>query len=35
VVTHERDIRSIVSREITLRDGRVVTVDDQRIEATA
>jgi putative ABC transport system ATP-binding protein len=35
VVTHECDIRSIVSREITLRDGRVVTVDDQRIEATA
>jgi putative ABC transport system ATP-binding protein len=35
VVTHERDIRSIVSREITLRDGRVVAVDDQRIEATA
>jgi len=25
VVTHERDIRSIVGREVTLRDGRVVT----------
>jgi putative ABC transport system ATP-binding protein len=25
VVTHERDIRSIVGREVTLRDGRVVS----------
>jgi putative ABC transport system ATP-binding protein len=25
VVTHERDIRSVVDREITLKDGRVVT----------
>ena len=25
VVTHERDIRAIVGREITLRDGRIVT----------
>jgi putative ABC transport system ATP-binding protein len=25
VVTHERDIRSIVGREVTLQDGRVVT----------
>jgi putative ABC transport system ATP-binding protein len=25
VVTHERDIRSIVSREVTLVDGRIVT----------
>jgi putative ABC transport system ATP-binding protein len=25
VVTHERDIRSIVGREVTLRDGRIVT----------
>ncbi len=25
VVTHERDIRSIVGREVTLKDGRVVT----------
>jgi putative ABC transport system ATP-binding protein len=28
VVTHERDIRSIVGREITLVDGRIV--DDER-----
>jgi putative ABC transport system ATP-binding protein len=28
VVTHERDIRSIVGREVTLRDGRIV--DDAR-----
>jgi putative ABC transport system ATP-binding protein len=28
VVTHERDIRSIVGREVTLRDGRVVTDED-------
>jgi putative ABC transport system ATP-binding protein len=27
VVTHERDIRSIVGREVTLVDGRVVTDD--------
>jgi putative ABC transport system ATP-binding protein len=25
VVTHERDIRSIVGREVTLIDGRIVT----------
>jgi putative ABC transport system ATP-binding protein len=25
VVTHERDIRSIVGREVTLVDGRIVT----------
>jgi putative ABC transport system ATP-binding protein len=25
VVTHERDIRSIAGRQVTLRDGRVVT----------
>jgi putative ABC transport system ATP-binding protein len=31
VVTHERDIRSIVGREVTLVDGRVVT--DQRAPA--
>jgi putative ABC transport system ATP-binding protein len=31
VVTHERDIRSIVGREMTLQDGRVVT--DQRASA--
>jgi putative ABC transport system ATP-binding protein len=33
VVTHERDIRSIVGREVTLVDGRVV--DDERTEVTA
>jgi putative ABC transport system ATP-binding protein len=33
VVTHERDIRSIVGREETLVDGRVV--DDARTEVTA
>jgi putative ABC transport system ATP-binding protein len=33
VVTHERDIRSIVGREVTLVDGRVV--DDARTEVTA
>jgi putative ABC transport system ATP-binding protein len=32
VVTHERDIRSIVGREVTLVDGRVV--DDERTEMT-
>src|SRR5215203_3148256 len=31
VVTHERDIRSVVGREVTLHDGRVV--DDARISA--
>jgi putative ABC transport system ATP-binding protein len=31
VVTHERDIRSIVGREVTLQDGRIVT--DQRASA--
>jgi putative ABC transport system ATP-binding protein len=30
VVTHERDIRSIVGREVTLQDGRVV-VEDERV----
>ena len=33
VVTHERDIRSIVGREVTLVDGRVV--DDERTKVTA
>ncbi|MDP4501836.1 ABC transporter ATP-binding protein [Nonomuraea turcica] len=32
VVTHERDIRSIVSREVTLVDGRIIT--DQTTGAT-
>jgi putative ABC transport system ATP-binding protein len=31
VVTHERDIRSIVGREVTLQDGRIV--DDERASA--
>jgi putative ABC transport system ATP-binding protein len=31
VVTHERDIRSIVGREVALQDGRIVT--DQRASA--
>jgi putative ABC transport system ATP-binding protein len=33
VVTHERDIRSIVGREVTLVDGRIV--DDERTEVSA
>jgi putative ABC transport system ATP-binding protein len=33
VVTHERDIRSIVSRELTLVDGRIV--GDERAEVPA
>ena len=33
VVTHERDIRSIVGREVALQDGRVV--DDERTGVTA
>jgi putative ABC transport system ATP-binding protein len=33
VVTHERDIRSIVSREVTLVDGRIV--GDERAEVPA
>jgi putative ABC transport system ATP-binding protein len=33
VVTHERDIRSIAGRQVTLVDGRVV--DDERTEVTA
>jgi putative ABC transport system ATP-binding protein len=35
VVTHERDIRSIVGREVTLMDGRIVSDDDQRAGARA
>ncbi len=36
VVTHERDIRSIVGREVTLHDGRLVTADaEQRERVTA
>jgi putative ABC transport system ATP-binding protein len=33
VVTHERDIRSVAGREVTLQDGRVVT--DERTEVPA
>jgi hypothetical protein len=32
-VTHERDIRSIVGREVALQDGRVV--DDERTGVSA
>lgn len=34
VITHERDIRSIVGREITLRDGRVVPADGDPVEVS-
>jgi putative ABC transport system ATP-binding protein len=34
VVTHERDIRSIVGREITLRDGRIVSDETVSAEVT-
>jgi ABC-type lipoprotein export system ATPase subunit len=33
VVTHEHDIRSVVGREVTLQDGRVV--DDARTRVPA
>jgi putative ABC transport system ATP-binding protein len=35
VVTHERDIRSIVGREVTLMDGRIVAGEGERIGVTA
>jgi len=35
VVTHERDIRSLVGREVTLMDGRVVADERQRARAMA
>lgn len=35
VVTHERDIRSLVSREVTLMDGRVIADEPRRARATA
>ncbi len=35
VVTHERDIRSVAGREVTLQDGRVVDDEDERTGATA
>jgi putative ABC transport system ATP-binding protein len=34
VVTHETDIRSIVGREVTLQDGRIVTDESASAEAT-
>jgi putative ABC transport system ATP-binding protein len=34
VVTHERDIRSIAGRQVTLRDGRVVDDEDERTGAS-
>jgi putative ABC transport system ATP-binding protein len=35
VVTHERDIRSIVGREVALQDGRVIADDRSAPEVTA
>ena len=35
VVTHERDIRSIVGREVTLVDGRIVAEEDQHAGLSA
>ncbi len=35
VVTHERDIRSIVSREVNLMDGRVVSDTAERMRVSA
>jgi len=35
VVTHERDIRSIAGRQVTLMDGRVVTDESTSAEVTA
>jgi len=35
VVTHERDIRSIAGRQVTLMDGRVVTDEGERAGVTA
>jgi putative ABC transport system ATP-binding protein len=35
VVTHERDIRSIAGRQVTLVDGRVVTDESSSAEVTA
>jgi len=35
VVTHERDIRSIVGREVTLMDGRVVAGEAEQATVTA
>ena len=35
VVTHERDIRSIVGREVTLQDGRIVANEAERVRLPA
>jgi len=35
VVTHERDIRSIVGRQVTLQDGRVVVDENERTGVSA
>jgi putative ABC transport system ATP-binding protein len=35
VVTHERDIRSIAGRQVTLQDGRVVVDEDERTGVSA
>jgi putative ABC transport system ATP-binding protein len=35
VVTHERDVRSIAGRQVTLVDGRVVADEGERAELTA
>jgi ABC-type lipoprotein export system ATPase subunit len=35
VVTHEREIRSIVDREVTLMDGRVVSDEADRAQVPA
>jgi putative ABC transport system ATP-binding protein len=35
VVTHERDIRSIAGRQLTLQDGRVVVDEDERTGVSA
>ena len=35
VVTHERDIRSIVGREVTLQDGRIVAKEAERVRLPA
>jgi putative ABC transport system ATP-binding protein len=35
VVTHERDIRSIAGRQVTLLDGRVVVEEDERTGVSA
>ncbi len=35
VVSHERDIRSLVSREVSLRDGRILSDSGRHVEAGA